>query len=206
MRRPASRRAFLFVRATIVWRTKACQRASSRPAPAKTRSQVRLTRLLAASKAPFRRRFTHRASNNVPDHRFFTIGALYFLDIDRQTNAADAGISRLRREFAVRLQYGPTGRQGARRKQLDKLSGKNAPPRPRIASQRAAGTKYASGASEERFPEEFGPAAALRRHRQCTVVPASAQFDARAARAKRGQSHCGQHPSAGKMCQFCLTH
>ncbi|CAG9274493.1 hypothetical protein PUN4_860027 [Paraburkholderia unamae] len=59
------------------------------------------------------------ASNNVPDHRFFTIGALYFLDIAGYANGsvngdAAAGISRLRSKFAVRLQYGPTGREAPR--------------------------------------------------------------------------------------------
>jgi DnaK suppressor protein len=108
----------------------------------------------------------------------------------------------LQREFAVRLQYGPTGRQGARRKWLDKLSGKNAPPRPRIASQRAAGTKYASGASEERFPEEFGPAAALRRQRQTIVVPASAQFGARAARANVVKATAGNTQVQARCASF----
>jgi hypothetical protein len=128
-----------------------------------------------------------RASNNVPDHRFFTIGALYFLDIDRKTKPRTQGFPACGASLRFGYNTAPLEerRPGVSQYRFPAISGNNRP-RPRIASQRAAGTKYASGASEPRFPEEFGPAAALRRHDNSPSVPAGAHLGAKKRAQKRG--------------------
>jgi hypothetical protein len=129
------------------------------------------------------------ASNNVPDHRFFTIGALYFLDIERKTKPRMQGFP----ACGVSLRFGyntaPLEERHSPQYRFPAISGsfrRETPPRPRIASQRAAGTKYASEASEPRFPEEFGPAAALRRHGKSPSVPVGAHLGAKKRAIERG--------------------